>query len=111
MGSTNYFSGIVKLLENPRQMSLKKKMLVTTFRVEVPQIRKNKIISVVFWGNLGRDVKNYYKMNDYILIEGYVSIRNKKNRKLITKSSKTVTVTVLKVYPLVLKSNHTTNEV
>ena len=60
-------------------------------------MRKNRIITLVFWGNLAREVKNYYQINDYILIEGYLSIRNKKNINLITKNSKqvvTITVTV-----------------
>jgi hypothetical protein len=28
------------------------------------------------WGNLARDVATYYKINDYILIEGYLSLRD-----------------------------------
>jgi single-stranded DNA-binding protein len=105
MGDTNYFSGIVKVLENPTQTFFSDKISVTKFRVEIPQIRKNKIITLVFWGNLAREVQNYYQINDYILIEGYLSIRNKKNLNLITKNSKQVTITVLKVYPFLLKSN------
>jgi single-stranded DNA-binding protein len=105
MGDTNYFSGIVKVLENPTQTFFNDKISVTKFRVEIPQIRKNKIITLVFWGNLAREVQNYYQINDYILIEGYLSIRNKKNLNLITKNSKQVTITVLKVYPFLLKSN------
>jgi single-stranded DNA-binding protein len=105
MGDTNYFSGIFKFFENPTQTFFSDKISVTKFRVEIPQIRKNRIITSVFWGNLAREVKNYYQINDYILIEGYLSIRNKKNLNLITKNSKQVTITVLKVYPFLLKSN------
>jgi len=111
MGDTNYFSGIVKVLENPRQTSFNDKVLVTRFRVEIPQIRNNRIISVVFWGNLAREVKTYYRINDYLLIEGHLSIRTKKNINLTTKNSKKVTVTVLKVYPFLLKSNRAIGKV
>jgi hypothetical protein len=111
MGDTNYFSGIVKVLENPRQTFFGDKIPVTIFRVEIPQIRNNRIISLVFWGNLAREVGTYYQINDYILIEGYLSIRTKKNMNLTIKNSKKVTVTVLKVYPFLLKSNRTIGKV
>ena len=111
MGNINYFSGIVKVLETPIQTFFNNKMPVTTFRVEIPQTRNNRIISLVFWGNLAREVKNYYQINDYILIEGYTSIRNKKDENLINKNSKKVTVTVLKVYPFLLKANRISSKI
>jgi single-stranded DNA-binding protein len=104
MGDTNYFSGIVKILENTIQSFINYKTLTTTFRVEIPQMRQNKIISLVFWGNLADEVKNYYQINDYILIEGYTSIE-KKHSELVNKKSGKTTITVLKVYPFLLKSN------
>ena len=103
MGNINYFSGIVKVLETPIQTFFNNKTPVTTFRVEISQTRNNRIISLVFWGNLAREVKNYYQINDYILIEGYTSIRNK--------NSKKVTITVLKVYPFLLKTNRTSSKI
>ncbi len=111
MGDTNYFSGIVKVLENPRQTFFNGKVPVTMFRVEMPQIRNNRIISLVFWGNLACEVETYYQINDYILIEGYLSNRTKKNINLTTKNSKKVTVTVLKVYHFLLKSNRAVGKV
>jgi hypothetical protein len=104
MGNINYFSGIVKVLETPIQTFFNNKMPVTTFRVEIPQTRNNRIISLVFWGNLAREVKNYYQINDYILIEGYTSIE-KKHSELVNKKPRKITITVLKVYPFLLKSN------
>ena len=111
MGDTNYFSTIVKILENPQQKVLKNKFSVTVFRAELPQIRNNKIVNVRFWGNLGNEVKNYYQINDYILIEGYVSLLNKKNKKLVNKPSKKVILTVKKVYPFLLKAKRTINKI
>lgn len=102
MGDTNYFSGMVKILENPVQSFINDKTLTTTFRVEIPQIRKNRIVSLIFWGNLANDVKNYYQVNDYILIEGYLSIE-KKPSNLLNKTPKKIIITVLKVYPFLLK--------
>jgi hypothetical protein len=105
MANVNYFSGIVKVLENPKQTFLNSKVPVTRIRVELPQRRKNRLVYLIFWGNLAKDAKNIYKMNDYILVEGYVSIRNKNNTNINTKSLKKLTITVLKVYPFLLQEN------
>jgi hypothetical protein len=101
MGDTNYISGIVKILENPIQTIFDKNIPVTQFRVQLPQVRNNTIINLTFWGKLGQDIVNYYEINDYIIIEGYLSLRNKK----ILNNSKKVEITVLKVYPFLLNYN------
>lgn len=109
MQSPSYFSGIVKILENPKPKVFKDKIVSTQIRVLIPQIRKTKapkIISLLFLGTLANDVKNYYQINDYILIEGYVSIHNKKNKNLIGSNLKKVIITVLKVYPFFLKTSN-----
>jgi single-stranded DNA-binding protein len=99
MGDTNMIGGIVKILETPKQKIFNTNIPVTQFRVQFPQVRNNTVIHLTFWGNLARDVANYYKINDYILIEGYISIRNKKALNKIISKSKKVEITVLKVYP------------
>lgn len=110
MGNANYFSGIVKILENPKQTFLKSKVPVTRIRVELPQKRTNRLAYLVFWGNLAKDAKNLYKINDYVLVEGYVSIRNKENTNLKAKSLKKLTITVLKVYPFLLQENRLSSQ-
>jgi hypothetical protein len=104
MGDTNYIGCIVKILESPRQKTVQKNIKMTQFRAQLPQIRnKNMTIAKLkVWGNLGRDIVEYYKVNDYIIIEGYVSISKKKK-------SKKVELTVLKAYPFSLPSK-VTNE-
>ena len=99
MGDTNYFLGTVKILENPVQKLVKEKTVMTTIQVEIPQMRQNKFISLVFWGNLAIKMKNLYQAQDYLVVEGYISI-NKTKAKL-----KKIIITVLKVYPLLLTSN------
>ena len=114
MQSPSYFSGIVKILENPKQKVVNNKIISTKFRVLIPQIRIDKspkIIVLVFWGNLASDVKNYYQINDYILIEGYVSIKTNKTTDSMILNSKKIIITILKVYPFLLKSNNTINKV
>ena len=96
MGDINYFSGTVKILSNPIQKFIKQKTLRTQVWVELAQFRKNKIILLTFWGNLGDEIKNFYQINDYIFIEGYTSIKKTKLR--LNK----IVITGLKVYPLYL---------
>ena len=100
MTDTNYIGCIVKILETPKQKIVKNNIVTTKFRVQLPQIRNQTttIAKLTFWGNLARDVLEYYKVNDYIIIEGYLSLSKKKK-------SKKVEITVLKVYPFFLTSN------
>ena len=109
MGDTNSIVSIVKILEIPKQNKVLNDILITEFRVQFPQVRKNKtdIISLTLWGNLAHDIIQYYRVNDYIIIEGYLSVRNSKNQinRFDQKEPKKIHITVLKVYPFILKYN------
>ena len=107
MVDTNYIGSIVKILENPIQKIFNNNVSRTEFRVQLPQIRNSRIINLVLWGKLARDVGAYYQINDYIMVEGYLSLRNKTkvNTNLTKQNSKKVQITVLKVYPFLLNSD------
>lgn len=111
MNDTNYIGGIVKILETPKQKFLNKNVAVTKFRAQLPQVRKTKIVNLTFWGNLATDVASYYKTNDYILIEGYLSLRDIQKSSSSIKKAKKVEITVLKVYPFLLNYNRSINKV
>ncbi len=111
MSNTNSFSGIVKILETPKVYFVNQQTQVTRFRVELPQKRKNTLVYLLFWGNLGREVKKFYLPNDYILIEGYSSIRSKKVRNSNLKTSKRIFITVIRVYPILLKGDRTSTKI
>ena len=100
MNDMNYFASIVKILEKPTQIINNDKIVSTEFRAQLIQIRNNQIVNLVFWGNLARDVVNYYQINDYIIIEGYLSLHNKTNNKLMKQNLKKVQITVLKIYSI-----------
>jgi hypothetical protein len=102
----NYIGAIVKILEIPKQKLLNPMPNTTciTFRAQLPQIRKQKVVTLVVWGNLALQVLNFYKVNDYILIEGYPSIQIISNGQKT--SLKKVSITVVKVYPLLLNSTN-----
>jgi hypothetical protein len=106
MANTNYFSGIVKILENPKQSIINNQTPVIQFRVEVPQKRKSSIVSLLIWGKLGSEVKKFYKVNDYVLIEGYTSLRPKLNQtsslSISSNRPKQVFITVKQIYPTLL---------
>jgi single-stranded DNA-binding protein len=102
MSDTNFIGGVVKILETPKQKTIHNNTLITYFRVQFPQVRKNCIVHLKFWGNLARDVQTYYKINDYILIEGYLSINNKQTPNLVGQVPKKIEITVLKIYPFLL---------
>jgi hypothetical protein len=102
MGDTNVIGGIVKILETPRSKNLNENITVTQFRVQFSQIRHISIVNLIFWGNLAHDAINFYKINDYILIEGYISTRNKNIFEKVSSKNKKVQITVLKVYPILL---------
>ena len=104
MGDTNYVGSIVKILEKPIQKTLNNEISKTEVRVQFPQVRSTRIIHLVFWGNLARDVANYYQVNDYIMIEGYLSLRDKITSKVTNRKLKKIQITVLKIYPFYLSS-------
>ena len=100
MGDINFINGIAKILELPKQESFySNSVSMTHVRVQFSQIRNKRVINLIFWNNLAHDILNYYKINDYILIEGYFSSQNH-NGKLST--FKKFSITVLKVHPFQL---------
>ena len=110
MSDMNYIGAIVKILETPKQTFINSNTLVISFRAQLPQVRKIRIVKLVLWGNLARAFLNYYKKNDYILIEGYTSIRENMTSTGNQKPLKKVTITVLKVYPFLLSYNRSMNK-
>ena len=105
MINTNYVGSIVKILENPSQTVFNNTISVTKFRVQFPQFRNTRIVNLIFWGNLASDITKYYRINDYILIEGYLSLNNQGCFSVMNKNSKKVEITVLKIYPFLLSQN------
>jgi len=99
--NTNFISSIVKILETPKQKHLPNSFLVTTFRAQFPQVRGNALVFLKFWGTLGKDITKYYKVNDYILIEGYLKL---KKQNFSGQEKEIIEITVLKLYPLLLSS-------
>nr|YP_009686055.1 hypothetical protein [Halamphora americana]QDR24926.1 hypothetical protein [Halamphora americana] len=106
MSDTNYITAIVKILESPKIKIIKDKISVTTFRAQLPQIRKTQVIEIVIWGNLANDMVKYYSKSDYILVEGYLSLSKFSQPNSNRKFLKRARFTVLKAYPFLFSLNH-----
>jgi hypothetical protein len=105
MSDTNYIIGVIKILETPKQKMLKNNILLTKCRAQLPQPRTTGIVTLCFWGNLGRDVGIYYKINDYLIVEGHLFLRLKKSSNLMIQKLQKIELTVIRVYPFVLNSD------
>lgn len=106
MSEINFISGIVKILELPKQKSFYNNILMTQVRVQFPQIRNKLVVKLTFWGNLANDIVNYYKINDYVLIEGYFSTQS---FDLKISTFKRFNITVLKIHPFKLNDRRLVN--
>lgn len=104
MGDTNYIGSVVKILEKPIQTLINGKIVRTDLRVQLVQLRNIQpniqIVYLVFWGNLAQDIVKNYQLNDYIMIEGYLSLPTKTENKLVKGSLKKAQITVSKVYSI-----------
>ena len=103
----NYIESIVKILESPKYKKIGKHTYFAEFRAQLPQIQHcNQMVRLIFWDNLATDVVRYYEKNDYIIIEGYISVRIEITSNLVKQSYKKIEVTVLKIYPFLLNTNY-----
>ena len=103
----NYNIFTVKIIRNCGQSFFTDGTSLTELIVQLPQIRKNNVKTILqlsVWGNLSYDVARYYQADDYVIIEGYVSIRDINIDQTINLIDKQVEISVFKVYPLLLKS-------
>jgi len=104
MGDTNHIGAIVKILESPKKKIIKNNILITKFRAQLSQVRQTRVVDIIVWGNFANDVAKYYSANDYILVEGYLSLRKSSQSKANRKTLKRARFTVLKAYPFLLSS-------
>ena len=103
----NYATFTVKVIKNSGQSFFSDGTSLTELSVQLPQVRKSNtkiILQLSIWGKLSYDVVKYYQPDDYIIIEGYISIRNINSDRIVNSLNKEVEICVFKLYPLLLKS-------
>ena len=101
----NYISLIVKLIGKPEQSFFDDNISVTEVMAKFSQVQKNRndiVIKLCIWGNLAYDMVQYYQINDYILVEGYIALNptDLENNKLL--NEKQLELSVFKIYPFLL---------
>jgi len=101
----NYSNFLVKILKKPKQIFFKENILVTKLLVQFPSTSNRKtnftdVFSIYIWGSLSTEAMKYYNINDYIMIEGFISLRKEK-----TNNYKHIHISVLKTYPIKIKGN------
>ena len=106
MTDVNYVGSVVKILEKPVQTVSPHKMVRTDCRVQLVQIRSIQIAHLVFWGTLGHDIANNYQVNNYIMIEGYLSLPHQKINKFLKRPVKKAQITVRKIYSIEKFTKH-----
>ncbi len=109
MTSINYLVVIIKILESPRDELIEDNILVTRFRGQLPSSRTTNIIHVTFWGSLSQDISSRYKVGDYIMVEGYISLRNNELLDYGRVPVKKIDLSTRKIYPLYSSTNDSRN--
>ena len=109
----NYISLIVKLIGKPEQSFFDDNISVTEVMAKFSQVQKNRndiVVKLCIWGNLAYDMVQYYQINDYILVEGYVSLNQAEvdTNKLL--NEKQLELSVFKIYPFLLSNTRLTKE-
>ena len=107
----NYTHFIVKIINKPEQSSFKNGILLTEFIGKFYQFRNvtslDKLCKISIWGKSGSSFIKYYKKNDFVIIEGYLSLRKSEFDNLSLTTD--IEVSVYKFYPLSLKNNFFVN--
>jgi hypothetical protein len=101
----NYAIFTVKVIQNLGQSFFIDQTSLTELVVQLPQISKNSsklMLHLSIWGKLSYDSAKYYKPDDYIIIEGYILIKNLNSGHIQTLTDKQVEISVFKLYPLSL---------
>ena len=93
----NYINSIIRILEIPPLRSYNN-VLTIRFKARIPclrnKIEQDSIINCTVWGELAYDLVNYYQINDYLLIEGYISVLNNEDKSIIPYN-----LNITKLYP------------
>jgi len=104
----NYTSFIVKIVKEPEQSFFQNNTVVTEMLVKfIPTRKKNLNIKDTFqisiWENSSYETIKYYQLYDYIVIEGYISLRPSfLSSGQTSQTDKQIEISVFKHYPFLL---------
>ena len=95
---------MIKIIGKPEQSFFENDISVTEMIAKFYQFRDNSynICKISIWGNLSYDVMQYYQINDYLIVEGYISRRNSSFEKYNITTE--IEISVFKIYPFALNN-------
>jgi len=105
----NYCTFIVKILKKPEKSYFENDVCVSKLPVKFYQFKnlsdQYQCLNLSFWGNLANDIVEYYQVNDYVIIEGYIHLNKKNNKTNLNAIDKLIEISVFKIYPYLLNVN------
>ena len=95
---------MIKIIGKPEQSFFDNNISVTELKAKFYQHQENSysICKLSIWGNLSYDVMHYYQLNDYLIVEGYISRRNFKKDNIRSE----IEICVFKIYPFALNNEN-----
>jgi single-stranded DNA-binding protein len=108
----NYSCFIIKIISDPIQSYFEENISLVEILGKFPQIRNKRTMEhfrISIWGNLADDVMKYYQINDYIIIEGYISLNLDLFEMDNLAKKNQVAISVRKIYPFLLKNQIKSN--
>jgi hypothetical protein len=98
----NYTNFLIRVVSKPERSFFDNDIIYTEFVGKFYQFRKNEytLCKISVWGNLAYDTLRYYHINDYLIVEGYLSLRDSTLENLSIKTS--LEITACKIYPFAL---------
>src|SRR6476469_1108807 len=102
----NYSTFLVKLISEPIQTKISTTSFLVQAQVQFTTKRKKKgktQFQISLWGSLGNYFMDYYRENDYIIIQGILSFYKKQKKKRFEKNT---IFTVLQLYPFILNEEN-----
>ena len=102
----NYTSFIIKIISKPKYTLCDQKIPLTEALGKFYQFRNNPhtICKLSFWGRPAYEILKYYKTNEYVLVEGYISSQESTFEKFDITTD--IEISISKVYPFTLKTEH-----
>jgi len=103
----NYSCFIIKIISQPIYRFFENTILNVELIAKFPKIgSKSRVdyFKVLIWGNLTDEIMKYYKINDYLIIEGYIHLNQEIFELNNSIKSNQLQISIKKIYPFLIKN-------
>ena len=94
---------ILTLAEDPIQDFYENQLALLEVKATFKYLIKKKIFiekfNLLIWGDLCNDILKYYRKDDCIIVEGYLTISSELNTNSLKNMEKKIELTVINIYP------------